>query len=208
MKKFDRVSWAIVAITFIAIVISLFMTIKVHPGDPGEDVPPNTPDMPSYSNGGGIYATMEYLFDVKTPGEYFVEVKAHPKAKFPKIQGGYSETNVHCFIRLRGVSVPRAMHSSNDRARPHAYVERERARFNMGVDYVWSLVKLNKTLKLYNPKVVEDDKVVECDIEFLLGNEWVNLAAVMLHDEHARPGDNDWDWGSRNVTLVSQAVPK
>lgn len=204
MKKFDRYGWAIVAITFIAIVITILLVAKFgYSGDPGEDVP----NIPFHVNGNGLYATVQYPYDVKTPGEFFAEVKAHPKAKFPKIEGGYAETNVHCFIRLRGISVPRAMHSSDDRARPHAYVERERARFNMGVDYVWSLVKLNKTLKLYNPIVVEDDKVVECDVHFLLGNEWINLAASMLHDEHARP-EGDWDWGSRNVTLVNDAIPK
>ena len=138
-------------------------------------------------------------------------MKAHPKAKFPKITGGYAETNVHSLIRLRGVSIPRSMQEAETRARPHIYVNRERSRFDGAMDYIWSLVKLNKTLKVHNPKVVVDDECVECDIEFMIGGQWASLAGTMLYDEHARPLQTDgsvWDWGSHNVTLMNENVPK
>lgn len=195
----------------IMLIASSIIFLSGHPqaGDPGDDIPP-IPLEPDQSDG-WCYATIQYRDDLITANKYFLEVKAHPKAKFPKITGGYAETNVHAIIQLRGVSVPRAMQTADTRARPHAYVERERSRFDTSMDYVWSLVKLNKTLKVYNPKVIAEDECVECDIEFFIGGQWANLAGTMLHDEHARPLQTDgsiWDWGSRHVTLINPNVPK
>ena len=178
-------------------------------GTDDEDIPP-IPIEPEGSDG-WCYATIEYRDDLIAANKYFLEVKAHPDAKFPQITGGYAETNVHVIVQLRGVSVPRAMQEADTRARPHAYVERERKRFDSSMDYIWSLVKLNKTLKLYNPEVVVDDECVECDIKFFIGGQWASLAGAMLHDEHARPLQDDgtiWDWGSRNVTLMNENVPQ
>ena len=165
---------------------------------------------PEIFNDGWVYATIEYRDDLLEANKYFMEVKAHPQAKFPKITGGYAETNVHVNIRLRGVSVPRAMQTPGSRARPHEYVKRERARFDEAMDYVWSLAKLNKNFRLHNPKVYKKDEVVECDIEFDLGKQWISLAHVMIYDEHARPPREDdevWDWGSKNVGVVHPSIP-
>lgn len=204
--KIDKVELGILIGLVFAIILVIVGNFAIS-DSPFDEEPP---DETFESANGGVYATIPYRDDLIAADKFFMEVKAHPKAKFPLIKGGYAETNVHVFIKLRGVSVPTALQTADSRARPHIYVERERKRFDASMDYIWSLVKLNKILKLHDPVVVVEDECVECDIEFMLGGQWVNLAASMMHDEHARPiqEDSEWDWGSRNVTLVNSLIPK
>lgn len=201
-------SWVILIILIATSII--FLSGHPQAGGPGDDGPPPNPIHPDQSVD-WCYATIEYRDDLIAANKFFLEVKAHPKAQFPKIAGGYAETNVHTIIQLRGVSVPRALQEADTRARPHTYVERERVRFDTAMDYIWSLVQLNKTLRVYNPTVIVEDECVECDIDFFIGGQWASLAGTMLHDEHARPLQKDggiWDWGSRNVTILNPNVPK
>ena len=205
MKKMilDR---TITAFAFMLVVITCCV-LAFAGSDGEEDMPP----IPSTEGAGeGVYATIEYRDDLIAADTLFMEVKAHPKAKFPKITGGYAETNVHCLIRIRGISVPRALQLPEERARPHVFVNNERKRFDGAMDYIWSLAKLNKIFMLHNPVVVKTDKVVECDVSIYIGGAWGSLGGSMINDEHARPLLNnvEWDWGTRNVTQLNPDIPK
>ena len=156
-----------------------------------------------------LYARIVYRDDLISADTYFLEVKAYPGSGFPLVTGGWAETNVHVPIRLRGVAVPRVLQKAEQRNRPHKHVARERQRFDAAMDYVWSIVKLNKTLRVGNPEVFED--AVECDVLVLIGGTWQSLAMLMLADEHFRPlqeDGSDWDFGSLNVSLVNPNIPK
>lgn len=192
-------------ITVIGVLVALgFVCILAFAGSEGDDAP-----IP-ISTKGAIYATIEYRDDLIAADTLFMEVKAHPKARFPKIAGGYAETNLHCLIRIRGISVPRALQLPEERARPHVFVNNERKRFDGAMDYIWSLAKLNKIFMLHNPVVIKDDKVVECDVSIYVGGAWGSLGGSMINDEHARPllNDVEWDWGTRNVTQLNPDISK
>ena len=155
------------------------------------------------------YASIEYRDDLLAANLYFLEVKAFPGNPFPRIQGGWTETNVHLPIQLRSVAVPRVLQAAEVRNRPHEYVERERQRFDASMDRIWSLVKGNKTLRLGNPRVVGD--AVECDVFILIGGTWQDLALLMMTEEHFRPVQTDgseWDFGSPTVSLLNPNIPK
>ena len=76
------------------------------------------------------------------------------------------------------------------------------------MDYVWSLMKLNKVFKLHNPVVI--DNRVECDISIFIGGAWGSLGGSLINDEHARPSleNVEWDWGTRHVTQRHPEIPK
>ena len=146
---------------------------------------------------GGAHATIEYLYDVEEMDKYFVRVKWDQGSGWPALQGTGVETNVYTHIRLRGVSVPRKGHIAEERNRPHIEVARERERCNYGIRYVWGLVGQNNSVRLYNP-VRGTDGIILCDVKFLLGGYWQNLASYMISDERAHPDLKGyyWDWGS------------
>ena len=104
---------------------------------------------------GWVYGTIEYPHDVLSPRDYFIILRAHPKAKVPKITGGYATTDVYVKVRLRGVSTPRSLQSAYTRNRPHIYLQRERQRWNNAMQYVWNIMQPNKTFRVGNFKLIE-----------------------------------------------------
>ena len=161
-------------------------------------------DMPSASEGSEFYAEIEYQHDIDTARDYRLNVRIHPGGEWPGQVGkdtSYIETQIRCHIRLRGVSVPTACDTSVQRAgRPLIEIARERRRWDASIDYLWSLLKLQKQVRLSNPVWIAPG-IVECDIEFPLGGAWHDLAAALTSDEHARIEliDGDWNWGSLHV---------
>ena len=151
-----------------------------------------------------IFGRVEYRHDLIDLRTLFVEARAYPGAGFPLVSGGYTETNVHALIRIRDLIVPTACQTPESRQnRPHAYIERERARWAAGMEYVWSILKINKMLKLVNPTLAEDG-IVECDVRFYLGGAWHELDTALIQDDYARrthPGYTV-DWGSKLLDVV------
>lgn len=167
-------------------------------------------DAPIVPKKGWVYGKIEYLHDILTPREYFMLLRAHPQAKVPMIEGGYATTDVFAKVRLRGVSIPSELQNVEDRHRPHIWINRERARWNEAMQYVWNVMQPNRTFRVGNFKVLESDKLLEADIEFLMGGMWLNLANTMVNDEIARtPQDEfEWDWGSRSIGPTNPNIPR
>ena len=198
----------------LSIIILLFLMLFVngHPyifgnGDGGEDPDPIVSE--AYKKG-WVYGKIEYLHDVLSPRDYFMLLRAHPQAKIPKITGGYATTDVYVKVRLRDVSTPRELHIAENRHRPHIYIDRERQRWNEGMQYVWNLMQPNRTFRVGNFSVLVPDQVLEADIEVLLGGTWLNLANVMRNDGIARMPvpEFEWDWGSRSVDPINPNIPE
>ena len=194
-------------------IIVIFLSVFIHGdvpifggSDDSED-PISTDDEPKK---GWVYGKIEYQHDVLTPREYFMLLRAHPNAKVPKIEGGYATTDVFAKVRLRGVSTPRDLQNAENRHRPHIYLERERARWDKAMVYVWNVIQTNRTCRVGNFKVLKADEVLEADIECLLGGMWINLATTMINDEIARtPQDEfEWDWGSRGIGPTNPNIPR
>ena len=159
---------------------------------------------------GWVYGKIEYPHDVLTPRDYFLLLRAHPQAKVPMITGGYATTDVYVHVRLRGISIPRALQNPDDRHRPHIYIDRERQRWNTAMQYVWNTMQPNRTFRVGNFAVLETDQLLEADIEFLLGGTWINLANTMINDEIARTPQEefDWDWGTRGIGPTNPNIPQ
>ena len=155
---------------------------------------------------GEVIAEIAHLHDLISPDYYFVNVLSYPGAKWPKITGGYADTEVECVIKLRGVDVPSACQVANARyGRLPRNAKRERQRWDHAMQYVWNLVSPNKAFKLTNYKLIEDD-IVETDVEFWTGRKWHDLREYMVQDAHAMPFDADtiWTWGERNVSPMDR----
>ena len=183
-----------------SIAIILFLSFIIYASGPGDD-PDNMP-LPTNETRGEFFARIEHLHDLLKPNEFFAEIKVHPgTGKFPLITGGYTETNVHCVIRVRGTSVPDACQTEDMRARPHYDVERERQRWDAAMRYVWNVIEPNRTLRVGNPEVFGN--VVEVDVYFFLGGAWHDLAVAMEADSHAYPIVEGYiyDWGKRLVDV-------
>lgn len=155
-----------------------------------------------------VYGKIEYLHDVLSPCEYLMILRGHPKAKIPKITGGYATTDVYVKVKLRGISVPHALQDAQDRNRPHIWLERQRERWDEAMRYIWNIMQPQRTFRVGNFKVIKDDELLEADIEFLLGGQWHSLNIAMMQDEHGRPTGAEWDWGSRIVSFTNPNIPK
>ena len=177
----------------------------------GEDPDAQTPIPLSPDDKGWVYARIEYEHDLLAPNLYFMELLAHPGGKVPKIEGGYASTDVHVVVRLRGVDVPSAMHTPEERHRPHIWRDRERRNWAAAMAYLWNITDPTHTFRVHNIEVIDEDRVLEADIEVLLGGSWHNLALMILNDEHARPLQTDgstWDPGSKEYSLENPNVPR
>ena len=202
----SKSSWYLVIGTVLFLLLGMGIAYLFSSSDGSDDAPIESE---AFTLEDFNYATIEYRDDLLSANTYFLEVKAYPGKPFPRITGEWVGTNVHVPIQLRGVAVPRALQTVDTRNRPHPYIQRERQRFDASMDYIWSLLKLNKTLKVGNPEVVGD--AVECDILVLLGGNWQNLAMLLLGDEHFRPiqaDGSEWDFGSLNVSLLNPNILK
>ncbi|MDE0681590.1 MAG: hypothetical protein OXI63_01625 [Candidatus Poribacteria bacterium] len=166
-------------------------------GDLGKHPSKNTPTQ----DDGSFYAEIEYQHDIDTARDYRLNVRVHPGGVWPGVTGGGIETIVWCQVQLRGVSVPLSCDTSAQRAgRPLKEIERERERWDASIEYTWSLLKLQKQVRLANPIQIAPG-VVECDVAFPLGGAWHDLASALTSDEHARIEliDGHWNWGSLHV---------
>ena len=194
----------VVGVIFSALVVS---QIVIGSGD--DDLA----DVPSTEKGGWVYGKIKYLHDIRRPNEYYMTLQAHPGQPVPEITGGFATTDTEAIVRLRGVSVPRELQHSDDRSRPHDWLDNEREKWDASMRYVWNLTQPNKTFKVYDLKVVDDrgDKVLEGSMEVFLGGQWFDLAIMMMQDGRARPEQadgSDWDWGMETVPLLNPNVPK
>lgn len=183
--------------------------VPIFGGGPGDDPPPTVSEEPELPKG-WVYGFIEYEHDIHAPNHYFMLLRAHPEAKIPAIQGGYATTDVYAEVRLRGVSVPRALNTAEERHRPHPFINQERARWNTAMQYVWNLAQPNKIFRVGNFAIIDYDKVLLADIEFMIGKVWMNMAQVMINDEVARaPQDEfEWDWGSRGIGPTHPSIPR
>ena len=190
--------------TTVAVMVgcSIFMFYANSSG-PGEEEPPKIEDAPVDEApvvDGGFFAEIKYQHDIEAPNIMFVRVIVSPnEEEFPLVTGGYTQTEVECTIKIRGISVPSDSKSSSERYRPLSETRRERERWSDAMEYVWSLVKNTKILLLKNPKAV--DGIVECDVYFDLGGAKHDLAVALVQDDFARyeTPDIKWDWGSKLV---------
>ena len=176
----------------------------------GEDPDGQTPLSPD-TKGDWVYGRIEYEHDLLAPNLYFMELLAHPGGKVPRIEGGYASTDVHVIVRLRGVDVPSAMHTPDERNRPHIWRDRERRNWADAMEYVWNVTDPTHTFRVSNLKVIDEDRVLEADMEFYLGGAWQNLALALLNDELARPIQSNgatWDPGSKEYSLENPNVPR
>ena len=191
----------------LALILCVFVRGDVLIYGGGDD----DPDEPTAElNNEWVYGTIEYQHDLLTPRDYFMRLRAHPEAKVPNINGGYATTDVYVNVRLRGVSTPRELQTATDRHRPHIYLQRERQRWDLAMQYVWNLMQQNKTFRVGNFEVITADALLEADIEYLLGGMWVNLATTLVNDEIARTpqAEFEWDWGSRGIGPTNPNVPR
>ena len=206
-----KLIYGITVLLLITVASTLFHLHRADTSGPGdEELPPEVPPDTEVSSG-WVYGRIEYQHDLIAPDTYFMELLAHPDAKVPMIEGGYASTDVHVRVRLRGVDVPRAMHDPEARARPHIWRDRERARWDAAMAYVWNLTDPTHTFRVHNMAVIVEDKVIEADIEFWLGGAWHNLAIALLNDDHARPIQTDgstWDPGSPTWGLENPNLPR
>lgn len=157
---------------------------------------------------GWVYGKLEYEHDILAPDCYFMLLRAHPGSPVPAIEGGYHTTDVHVTLKLNGVEVPRALQEKSTRNRPHDWLRRERHRWDQNMQYVWSVCGPNRTFRVRNLKIVEDDKVLTGDIEFLLGGQWHLLAISMLNDGLVLPEGGNWDFGGREFGTLNPNIPK
>ena len=169
---------------------------------------------------GWVYAFCEYRHDWMDPRTAFLKIMAHPESKVPLTTGGYAQTDVFAFVRIRGIDTYRAMHHDADRHRPHRWIERERQGWDRSMDYVWKITSATRTFRLHNLKLIDcgtslekltgEKKILEADWEFLLGGAWHNLSVAMLNDEIARPLQEgvEWDAGTRKYSFENPDVPK
>ena len=160
---------------------------------------------------GWVYGKLHYDYDIKNANgkhlELFMLLMAHPKSKVPKITGGYAETDVWVTVRVRGIQVPRALHTAEERHRPHLWLGRERKRWDATRQYIWNVSQNTLTFKVGNFEVVEEDGVLKADFFFLLGGAWHDLDIALLNDKHALPSDNDWEFGDKEFGLVNPNIP-
>ena len=199
-------------ILFLSLALLLVAQFLIFGGDPGDEDepftdPPETDTLPD----GWVYAHIQYQHDLLQPNEYFMILKDYPNPTgegVPEIIGGYATTDVYARVRLRGVDTPRALQTAPPRQRPHAWIKRERYRWDDAMKYVWNIIQPHRTFRVGNITVLEEDEILEADIEYFLGGEWHDLATSMLLDERARPPDSDWDWGSSLGSLVNPNIPE
>ena len=214
MNKLNRYSQFGVPLLIVLILLSLAIvsTQLVESSGPGdEDIPFKPISEIEEGKGNWVYGKIEYFHDLLAPNRYFMLLRAHPGSPVPMIEGGYATTDVYLDVILRGVDVARAVQNKSERTRPHDFIDRERQRWDSALHYVWNLTEPNRTFRVGNMVVIEEDKAIMADMDVLVGGTWHSLALFMIADEHARPTQIDgqeWDFGSRNLGTINSQVPK
>lgn len=206
----------LITLLFLVVFVSLFQIVLsrldgTHASSDGTDPPSNTfPDQRTESESEWVYGKIEFVHDILRPDCYFVLLRGHPGSPVPLVQGGYATTDVSVTLKLRGVTAPRALQTKETRNRPHLWLQRERQRWDRAMHYVWSVCGPTRTFRVHNLKVIEEDKVLEGDVEFLLGGQWHLLAVAMLQDKLILPADGktEWDFGDIEFGPVNPNIPK
>ena len=205
--KLIRITLVIMMIPFILFLPLLFGGSDDGNGDPVIDIPADEDDTPfrmpwdrdkSQRGEGAFYANVEYRDEVHTPRDFEAFVKVHPAQGYwpgTVIPDNVTESTLHTWIRIRGISVP----SHNpDRYRPHIEIDRERRRFNDGITFLWKLVSAAEYVILENPE--RFGKMVYCDVYTELGGIKVSIARKLVKQGHAVYADTDnMDWGHRDI---------
>ena len=161
--------------------------------------------------GGWVYGELQYPHDIHDPRTLFMLLMAHPGATVPMITGGYAETDVWVTVEIRGIDVPRALQVSEERHRPHRYLARERERWDRVMRYIWNVCGNSRTFRIGNFEVIEDNKKLKVDLEFLLGGQWHDLRTALLNDKLVLPTQADdiqWDFGAPEFGTVNPNIPK
>ena len=173
------------------------------------------------SKNGRFYARVKLRDDVHEINLFLAEVSTFPHENndpeldepphWPGVKVNVDEAyphsvNVRSTIRIRGIDVPTSYPSWE---RPQIYGERERARFDDGIHFVWGLISDNKTpnnrpLILYNP-VRADDGVIDVDVYVMLGEHELDVAGILTEEGHAMYGKTgEWDWGHRVIRKMKR----
>ena len=179
--------------------------------DGSEDEPSSSTAVTQEPQEGQFFARVELRDDLERVDVFVAEVKVHPAIMdWPGITltdkgTGVVETNIRAVIRIRGISVPSQFAL---RTRPHVQVERERARYDAAIHYVWDLVHNAETLVLENVQHVPKDKLYLCDVYVNIGGNLLDLADMLIADGHAcsLQEAQHWDWGARRVRPIQVAV--
>ena len=179
-------------------IFSLMVSWIAGAGEPGDEpLPPEEPVETQVM--GPFHCHVEIRDDLHRPDAFFGIVEAYPagEAQWAVIttHSHTAETLGYTLIRIRGISVPSQF---ADRTRPLVFAERERKRFDKAMSYVWALISQSETLVLRNPKAVDGEGYVLCDVSVKIGGHELDLSKMMIADGHARP-TGKWDWGARDV---------
>lgn len=194
--------WTFIGIFSALLIICFAASVIVSRASaPPEEAEEPETTQPIQEQSTGIFeGRIQYEHDIGAPDKLFVEIKVHPheeSAPFPGVVGGHAETNIHTWVHIRGLSVPTAMQSENNRHVTHEEVEIERHRWNGAMEFLWKIVSPNKKLRIVNPEVINGK--LYADVKFYLGGTWHDTAIALVNDNHARekePGLR-WKWGSR-----------
>ena len=199
MKMKNSFSWFVLLV----ICVSLCIASGDDAGEPMET--------PTESSDGWVYGELQYPHDVLDIRTLFMLLMGHPGNPVPMITGGYAETDVWAVVEIRGIDVPRPLQVAEDRHRPHAYLARERERWNRAMAYIWNICGNNRIFRVGNFEVIEHNKKLKADIEFLLGGQWHDLRATLLNDKLVLPTQADgteWDFGAVEFGTLNPNVPK
>ena len=201
MRSLLVICAVIAALTFTFGTISWLSTAG-EPGDmPDPPAPKDEPIDPSTMLG-MFHCHVEIRDDLHRPNAFFGVVETYPGGNWPAVQtvSHTAETLAYTLIQIRGLSVPSQF---TDRTRPLIFSERERARFDKAMSYVWALISQSETLILRNPVAVENEGYVICDVSVKIGGHDLDLATMLIADGHARP-IGLWDWGARDVYEITE----
>ena len=148
-----------------------------------------------------FHCSVEIRDDLHQVDAFFAVVEVFPGGEWPTVEtkSHTAETLAYALIQVRGLSVPSQF---TDRTRPLIFSERERARFDKAMSFVWALISQSETLLLRNPVAVEGGYVV-CDVFVKIGGHELDLSEMLKADGHARPAGN-WDWGARDVHEIKE----
>ena len=207
IKKLVYIITVFAILTVASALFSLHTADTSGPGDPPPDNPPTIDEAPipeGTPETGQIFAHLEYRHDVRAIDRYFLEIQDHPGEGIDEIVGGFVATNFHAYVRLRDVSVPTSCDTTEAHNRPHIEIDRERERWNEGMDFVQSLLMLNQSLRLSN--ITVEGEVLVCDVQFYLGGAWHDLKTTLLRDGFAKPVIEGyaWNWGAEQLEATEQ----
>ena len=190
-------------ITVLVILTVTSVLFDLHIADTSEDEVPLM-DEPAAEETYHIFAHLEYRHDVRAIDRYLLKIQDHPGEGIDEIVGGFIATDFHAYVRLRDVSVPTSCDTTEAHNRPHIEIDRERERWNEGMDFVQGLLMLNQSLRLSN--ITVEGEILICDVQFYLGGAWHDLTTTLSRDGFAKPiiEGYAWNWGAEQLEAHEQ----